>query len=302
MLAVPAMSGTDVMAEGESAQLRAQYETSAERLRESSLGRPLLLESSEHGDLFSGEVYGLVNHSLDELATALDTPQRWCDLLVMHPYVARCSARIGEEVPVIEMKVTKRVDAAEASGYDLAFTLRRDPAAPDYFGADLVATKGPMATSDYQIRVEAVAIDATSMFLHFRYSYRVAWSTRIALQTWLATAARNCVGFTKTGVSSHGSIEYIRGIRGSTERNVMRYIIAIDALLQARAAPAEERYERGLQYWLAGAERYPRQLMDDEIASYLRVKRRQRPAEPAPTVDTAVAPHAAGEAAPNTEQ
>lgn len=275
-----AANAVDCMAQdSDAARLRAYYEASTQRLQESPLGQPLVLESSEGGDLIGGEIYARVDHSIGELTQALDDPQEWCELLMLHPNTAQCQLSGEPQAPVLEIGITREIGAKDMN--QLAFSLRSAPAAADYFSADLSAPKGPMSTSDYQIRVEAVALDPDSIFLHLRYSYRAAWTTRMAVKAWLATLASDCVGFTVTGVTRHGKAEYIRGMRGSAERNVMRYFLAFEAVLRARSDPAQQRFERSMVYWLEGIGHYPRQLVDEDIPPYLEVKRRQHPPQPA---------------------
>ncbi|HVT35076.1 MAG TPA: hypothetical protein VHE37_05815 [Nevskiaceae bacterium] len=206
-------------------RLNAQRDAYLERPRGNAADPPFLLQSSEESDLVSGEVYARAEYALGELAESLSDPRQWCDLLLLHPNTARCAVDGEVDEPKLELEVTRRIDSPET--HHLAFSLRAAASTPAYFGADLAAEHGPMATSDYRIRVEAVPVDDKSLFLHLRYSYRVAWSTRLALKMWLATLGRDCVGFTPAGVSRRGEVEYIRGMRGSAERNVMRYFLAI---------------------------------------------------------------------------
>jgi len=93
---------------------------------------------------------------------------------------------------------------------------------------------------------------------------------------YLATAGRDKVGFTVVGKLPDGAPRYIAGMRGVTERNTMRYYLAIEAFLGALALPPELRSEKCFLAWFAAIERYPRQLREVTLADYLVTKRAQR--------------------------
>ena len=70
-------------------------------------------------------------------------------------------------------------------------------------------------------------------------------------------------------------------MRGVTERNTMRYYLAIESFLGALATPAPGRVEKSMSDWFTAIERYPRQLHEMERGEYLAMKRmeyaRQQP-------------------------
>ena len=61
--------------------------------------------------------------------------------------------------------------------------------------------------------------------------------------------------------------------RGLMERNLMRYFLAIDAAAATPAAAAPDAYARRLNDWFASTERYPRQLHEIDLSTYLSYKR-----------------------------
>jgi hypothetical protein len=70
------------------------------------------------------------------------------------------------------------------------------------------------------------------------------------------------------------------------ERNAMRYYLAIDAYLGARALPPAQQPQKSLQDWFAATERYALQLHEMDRESYLAMKlleiRRQQTELPPP--------------------
>jgi hypothetical protein len=121
--------------------------------------------------------------------------------------------------------------------------------------------------------VEAVPAEGGKTFMHLTYSYSYGLAGKLAMQAYLGTSGRGKVGFTITGRGPGGEPEYIGGVRGAVERNVMRYYLAIDAFLGALHDPPAERLEKRLQAWFSATERYSRQLHEVSRTAYLEAKR-----------------------------
>jgi hypothetical protein len=93
------------------------------------------------------------------------------------------------------------------------------------------------------------------------------------MSIYLSTIGRDKVGFTRTKAVSAREEGFVDGMRGVTERNTMRYYLAIDAYLDSLKAPAEQQLEKRLRAWFDATERYPRQLHEVEREAYLQMKR-----------------------------
>ena len=87
-----------------------------------------------------------------------------------------------------------------------------------------------------------------------------------------STCGRDKVGFTRLKA---GGGDFVGGMRGVTERNTMRYYLAIDAYLDSLSAPAGQQLENRLQAWFDATERYPHQLRELGREAYLRMKRQE---------------------------
>ena len=155
----------------------------------------------------------------------------------------------------------------------MEFAFRIVAAGSDYYEAQLTADKGPFATSNYRIRLEAIPVSGNRTFLHLTYAYEYGLAGRLAMSGYLATVGRGKVGFTITGETKGAEPAYIGGERGVVERNTMRYYLAIDSYLAGLSAPPADRLETRLLAWFNAAERYPRQLHDVERDAYLDMKR-----------------------------
>ena len=220
-----------------------------------STGRPLYLESSESSADVSGEVYALFDYPFTVFSTALRGAREWCDVLLLHVNTKHCRAVEENGRTVLDMGLGAKADERDTHRMQLDFRVAR--AVPDYFAMQLHAQAGPLATSNYQILVEAVPVGEGQTFIHLTYSYSYGAPGRLAMQAYLATSGRGKVGFTVLGEGAGGAPEYVSGVRGAVERNVMRYYLAIDAYIGALRAPEPERMEKRLNAWFSATEQYP---------------------------------------------
>jgi hypothetical protein len=256
---------------GGPAQLSARHAALADRLARNQYARPLYLESSESPRDVSGEVYALFDYPFTVFSTALRGAREWCDVLLLHVNTKHCRAVEENGRTVLDMGLGAKAGERDTHRMRLDFGVARS--APDYFTMQLHAQTGPLATSDYRILVEAVPVGDGRTFIHLTYSYSYGAPGRLAMQAYLATSGRGKVGFTVVGQGAGGAPEYVSGVRGAVERNVMRYYLALDAYLGALRTPESERMEKRLNAWFSATEQYPRQLREISRAAYLEMKR-----------------------------
>ena len=267
-MACAAMAQTDP-----AAALRAKHAELGDQLRQNQFKRPLVLESVEQRNGLKGDIYGVVAYPFDMVKAALNNPDHWCDVMILHINTKYCHAVTGPAGTTLKVNIGKKTpeDLADAPRVEFNYTVAASSA--DYFDIMLNAKDGPLGTSDYRMHLQAVALSSDKTFLHLTYAYAVNFGGRLAMQTYLATVASDKVGFTVTAKGPDGRPAYIAGVRGVVERNTMRYFLAIDAFLDStRAAPALQ-LEQRLQNWFAAVEQYPRQLHEVERPAYLAMKR-----------------------------
>jgi hypothetical protein len=248
------------------ASLRGIYEKQAVALAASPFGRPVLLSSSETGKSLEGEVYGVLDRSLSDMKGVLDTPTRWCEMLMLHLNNRKCRADDAKQTLILS--VVPKYDVPVEQAADLSFVVRRESATADYYDATLTSGKGPYGTSNYRISLQGIPLENGKSFVHFSYAYDQGAATGIATKGYLATFGRGKVGFTVVGKKPSGEPELIEGMLALIERNAMRYFLAVDAYT---AAP--DNVDKRLALWHAGTEKYPRQLHDLSEADYLKIKR-----------------------------
>lgn len=255
------------------ALLAAQHRM-GESLSRSPFGRPLLLDSAETPDGLTGDIYAVVERPLADIAGALSTPARWCEMLVLHINNRRC--RVAKEpsgADTLTLSVVRRYDKPIDSAFELPFVYRVVDTGSTHLAMELSAAEGPLGTRNYRVLLEGVALDERRSFLHFRYSYEHNTMARLATQAYLATFGSHKVGFTVLGKGSDGEPDHIRGTRGLVERNAMRYFLTLEAYL---AAPAAGQGEQRRNAWFQSIEKYPVQLHEVELATYLALKREDR--------------------------
>lgn len=258
------------------AALRTRFAATQPLLADSPFGGPLLLESTEAPRLLQGDVYALVDHPFAAVSASLGNPERWCDVMILHLNTKYCRRAVENGVPQIELRVGKKHDQPIAAAAPVAFGFRAVSTTPEYLAVELQAPQGPFDTRDYRILFEAVPLDGGRSFIHMGYSFGYGAVSRMAMQVYLSTIARDKVGFTKVAAARPGEAPgYIGGVRGLVERNTMRYYLAIDAYLGALAVPPAEQTERRLRAWFDATERYSRQLHEVEREAYMSMKRRE---------------------------
>lgn len=256
------------------AALRNQYAALRPLLADNPFNGPLYLVSAETPRTLKGDVHAVVEHPFADVSAALGKPEHWCDVMILHQNIKYCRKSTEGGVAQVELRVGKKYDQPLALASKVAFAFRAVSATPDYLAVELQAPDGPFDTSEYRILLEATPLDAGRTFLHMGYSFGYGPMSRMAMQLYLATIARDKVGFTSTSRPGEPP-NYIGGLRGLVERNTMRYYLAIDAYLDATEAPPAERLEKRLRDWFDATERYPRQLHEISRDAYLAMKRRE---------------------------
>jgi hypothetical protein len=255
--------------------LKAKYTELNEQLLNNQFQRELHLISTESSNNLKGEIYAVVDYPFASVSTALNNPDHWCDALILHVNIKYCHASGNKPSTVLKVNLGKKDEQPLAQTYGVEFNYREVMKTRDYFAVELKAANGPLSTHDYRIWIEATPLKDGRTFLHFTYAYSFGLAGRIAMQGYLATGARNKVGFTADGKLPDGQPAYIKGVRGVVERNTMRYYLAIDAYLSALTSLPKDQLEKRLQQWYNSTEQYAVQLHEVERNDYLEMKRRE---------------------------
>jgi hypothetical protein len=253
--------------------LKTKYSELNEQLQNNQFQRELYLNSTESQQDLKGEIYAVVNYPFISVSKALNNPDHWCDALILHVNIKYCHATGNKPDTILKVNLGKKDEQPLAQTYGVEFNYREVMKTTDYFAVELKAARGPLSTHDYRIWIEATPLIDGRTFLHFTYAYAFGFAGRVAMQGYLATGARNKVGFTIVSKLANGGSDYIQGVRGVVERNTMRYFLAIDAYLSALNSPPQAQLEKRLQRWFSSTEEYATQLHEVEINDYLKMKR-----------------------------
>ena len=240
------------------AELRATYQRLIQPLANNEFRRPLAIESSEGAGGLAGDIHALMEYPFATVKAAFGSAANWCDVLILHANTKYCRA----EGAVLEVQMGQKTPEPLDPDAQLAFAFRVLPGAADYFQAELTAPRGPLATRNYRIRLQAIALPGNQTFLHLSYAYESGLAGRLAMSAYLATGGRGKVGFSNIGLTQEGRPIHVGGVLGLVERNTMRYYLALDAFLGALAQPAGERFEKRIDSWFSASEMYALQLHD----------------------------------------
>ena len=243
-------------------------------------GKALRVESSAEGGRHQGEIRAVIEQPHSVVAPALARPAHWCEILTLQVNIKRCTSNSDSLTAFITRKPRDPVDSAHR--IDFRFQVAATNA--DKLQVALSAPSGPVGTRDYEIRLEAVPLDAQRTSIRMTYAYSLGIMARLAMEAYLAGAGREKVGFSVVERLPDGSPVYVDGVRGVVERSAMRYYLAIAATVEALSVPPTQRLEARARSWYAAITRYPQLREQVGADEYVEMKRREATAlEPAPS-------------------
>lgn len=274
-LAFASVAPAQTQTASSAAALQKRFSSLEPVLAQSAFGRSLYLDSVQDAGDLRGDVYAVVDHPFPRVKAALDKPEDWCDVLILHLNVKQCRTASGLPVgPLVVYIGTKHAQRlATVPRIDFNFRVLTDSAR--YLQIDLRADVGPLGTHNYRVMLEAIPLDSGRSFLHMTYSYSYGRIALLAMKGYLTTVGRDKIGFTVIGRTADGRPVHVGDVRGVIERNAMRYYLAIDAYVRTFDLPAQEKLERRLRDWFAATERYAPQLRELSEREYLKMKREE---------------------------
>ena len=254
--------------------LLAKHKSLAGELSSNVYGRPLFLDSTESGDLVSGNAYAVLDTPFATVNAAFRAEAAWCDVMILHINTKYCRVVPGSNLTKLKVHVGKKTPQALQDTSSLEFVMHRVSASTSLLVVQLSAENGPLGTRNYRIELQATPLEDNKTFMHLRYSYEYGLAGRLAMQGYLATGGRGKVGFsTQTPATANTKATFVGGARGAVERNTMRYYLAIDAYLQALSLPPANQVNARLDKWFDATEQYPQQLRETDKASYVSMKK-----------------------------
>ena len=255
---------------GAASGLRAKHDELAQKLAHNGFGRPVFVASNQNGNELHGDVYAVVNYPFARVDEGLRDAPNWCHVLILPFNTKHCQAA-GEGLSI---RIGRKATQSAEEAYPINFRYRVESREPEYLHVSLDAEKGPLGTRNYKIDLEATPLDQGHTFIHLGYHYAFGTMSRLAMETYLGTSGADKVGFSMTGKDDQGKPQLVGGMLGATERNTMRYFLAIDVYLASLSVAQEQRHDKRINDWFAATEKYPRQLHEMDRGEYVAMKKK----------------------------
>lgn len=236
---------------------------------------PLYIHSEVFEGKATGHVYAVLPHSFAAVTHTFESTSGWCNAASLHVNVKTCTTHQTPGQSQVSLYVGEKDYQEPDDAYQIDYQYRNIARSNRYLHTDLNAKSGPLDSKDYLIDIEAIPLDGSTTFIHFSYSAQYGFLSSILMQTYLATAGRNKIGFTQQGTDADGKIIYTNGLKGVIERNAMRYFLAMESYLETATLTGKQRFEASLNRWFEYTEKYSRQLYELNHEEYFSNKVRE---------------------------
>lgn len=234
-------------------------------------GTTISLISTEQAGLLGAEVTAILPYPFGEAAPALAKVANWCQFMPLHFNIKACTYQMEQGSERLTLYSDRKTYQAPEHSHPLVYRVESRAQGVDTLSLLLLAPDGPVGTHDYRLELDMLRVQEGTL-LHIRSSYRPSLTSSLLTRSYLATLGRNKVGFTRL---EQGAVQYVHGVRGVIERNVMRYYLAIATFLETRSLPDSSRRETALKRWFRLNDSYPQQLHEMSEKEYLTIKRRE---------------------------
>jgi hypothetical protein len=256
-------------------RLQSRYQELRDLAQRGPFRAPLSVRSEVRNDQVSAEVYGIIEHTFEEVKEALSAAAFWCEFAPLHANVKACTYQRQARETVLTLYVGRRTYQRPEDAAAQAYAFAVNAGGPAFVSVALSASQGLFGTTENQVQLEAAGVDGRTV-VALRSSYVPSVMSNVMTAVYLNTVGRNKVGFSLEGAGPGAPAQYVKGFRGMIERNAMRYYLALEAFLDLQALPAAQRFEIGINAVYDSMEHYPIQLHEMERAEYLDAKRRER--------------------------
>lgn len=233
---------------------------------------PFYLESYESKNACHGDIYSTINYPFSTIKKVLMVPTNWCEIVLPHPYIRACTYKKMHDACLLDIYNVNKFSKPLEDSYQMKFLCLPSELQPFYFDIAFTGDEGPFYTRDHQFRLEAIPLTEGTTFIHFRYSYSYSSLGYYVMKIF----SRGEVGFSITGTGSDGNPVYVGGVRGSVERNVVRFYLAVQSYLDTLKSSPEQRFEKQINQWYDLAAPYKKQLLEMKKDEYLSYKRQDR--------------------------
>ncbi len=250
-----------------------KYHEVEKELDKSSSTVSFHIESSANKNATRVDVYGIAKYPFEVVQNEFLAPANWCDIVLPQLDVRACTYKKGNDTSMLDIYRVNKFSETLDEAYLMKFVYRVSAVPPAYFDVALTADEGPFHSKNHQFRLEAIPIQKNMTFIHLRYSFGYS-----ALGYYLMKIFGGAkIGFSITGTDSAGNPVYVGGLRGSAERDVVCYYLAMLACLDALKAPPGQRFDRRINRWYDLSARFKKQLFGElKKEEYLKYKSQDR--------------------------
>ena len=218
---------------------------------------------------------------LDTFSEKLLQPQEWCEFIPLHLNIKACGYTQINQSRIVQFYagVKGYITPDDAHLLQLTFDANLQN---KVFEADLFAADGPLDSTN--IRFNIHAIDALGeggdgVYVEFELSSEPGITNSLA-RVYLATIARRKIGFSIKGKTWSGKPKFVGGQRGAIERNLVRYLLAIEAYFDTASKysglSTDQLYQLRITRWYDETDRYKEQLFELAREEYISNKMRER--------------------------
>ena len=251
------------------AEIESKWLVAFEQWSINSDAHRFIVSAGMDGDISqSSSRFSLSGVSFEDFRQHLSVPRNWCDVMLLHLNVKSCVHRVEDAREFLDLYLGRKhmQTPDDASRLAFSFTSRTSE---QVFQATLNADQGPYGTSDYLFTLSAIPIE-DGIFVELELANRVGYAERLA-DVYFNTIGRFKVGFTKLGKDIFGRDKFVKGRIGAAERNVVRYMLALEVALSDLGAEFIDWAGR----WHKATQQFKKQLYEVGRRDYLKNKRRE---------------------------
>lgn len=211
---------------------------------------------------------------LEEATTILATPDNWCELLFLHLNVKACVYNDAPDDQWVRLYMGRKFYQPPEKAEELQLSFESGTTPGGVSWAELSAEEGPYGTSDYYIGLFAIQAE-DGVYTELMSSQKVGDAATAAQKLYFATLASNKVGFSVVGEDWRGNPEYVGGQQGALERNIVRYLLALEIFLQKHSLEGPAGLQERANDWYDATAQYKKQLHEVDKDDYLEDKARE---------------------------
>lgn len=225
--------------------------------------QPLTIQSKVSDNKLQAEVFSVKQYAFPKMVEKLSSTEQWCQFITLHLNIKAC---VYHSIPhqSLSFFAGRKFYESAKDAYELKYDFKIETVTENYFKLNLSADEGPFGTQDYLIVLELLKV-SNDVVIYMSLSYQSSFSSRLGTRVYLSTMGADKIGFSQIK-NIDGRLEYIQGIEGIIERNVMRYYLALSVYLDAQEG------HKMTERWFDATENFSKQLQEVEREAYLEAK------------------------------